>query len=40
MVNCAKLSGRMGWGPDEADQRTTIPGGGVGWGGVTFLAGD
>lgn len=32
MVNCVKLSGRMGWGPDEADKRAVIPGieGGMG----------
>lgn len=26
-INYAKLFGRMGWGPDEADQRAAIPGG-------------
>ena len=26
MVNYAKLFGKMGWGPDEADQRAAIPG--------------
>lgn len=32
VVNCIKLSGKMGWGPDEADQRVVTPGvgGGVG----------
>jgi hypothetical protein len=27
VANCAKLCGRIGWGPNEADQRVAIPGG-------------